>query len=542
MANQRAVTTIPSVGNGFSQPPFSAESGTSAESTPNNKINATLPAPPQKDFPMVTDTQTTPENTVIEKARVFLLRFSSSARPHRLPSHTEVVISAWKHFQQEGMKCIPIFGRGPEVCYKFQLREEVLKHGQALTFQNCVVPLSVWEKKSTATRKQGTLLTFKGAAEDEMELLPNEAFDRSIEELQLQLIFSTRFQYWKIEGVRVQNGNRYCLVETPDNINVIPESMPVIDPATTTTHQVRITFRGQSRYCSRCDQMHTTRCPEAEARREKYEQREALKGEIKTKLYSDSTLRRVDILGLRAEVLCMSGGGLGQVVQSAIDDPDEYDNVVIFGGTNDKKLQNFPDTDAYAKNIDMALIKLGKHARDNPHKKFLLVHQDPQVPEDTVRTDAVIRDLYLGRRMNSLAEKNPNITTTNIAYEADETGHPTEKGTEEILLALNTLKFSPTQLVRQMDCIVSDRLYSNVQSVYRYGCGGCDRFGVDVKNEVHSNQLICDDCLSQPATLKPEELLRKLAKRLDKSANGRASRDDDHAASKRVKIGEEDTQ
>ena len=62
----------------------------------------------------------------------------------------------------------------------------------------------------------------------------------------------------------------------------------------------------------------------------------------------------------------------------------------------------------------MALTKLGQHARNYPSKKFLLVNQEPLLPDDTVRTDAVIRDLYLGRRMNALAEKNPNITTTNI--------------------------------------------------------------------------------------------------------------------------------
>ena len=160
----------------------------------------------------------------------------------------------------------------------------------------------------------------------------------------------------------------------------------------------------------------------------------------------------------------------------------------------------------------MALTKLGQHARDYLSKKFLLVNQKPLLPDDTVSTDAVIRDLCLGRRMNGLAEKNANITTTNVKYEADETGHPTEKGTEQILLALNALKFSPTQLVRKTDCIVSDRLYSNVQSVYKYGCGGCDQFGLEVKNDVYSNQLMCDDCMSQPATLKPEELLQKLAK------------------------------
>ena len=87
--------------------------------------------------------------------------------------------------------------------------------------------------------------------------------------------------------------------------------------------------------------MHNASCPEAEARKDQYEQQEAMKGEIKTKLYSDSTLRRADILGVRAEVLCMSGGGLGQVVQAAIDDPDEYDNVVLFGEPTTKSSRIF---------------------------------------------------------------------------------------------------------------------------------------------------------------------------------------------------------
>ena len=213
------------------------------------------------------------------------------------------------------------------------------------------------------------MLTFQGGASGALEEIPSAVFDDQIAELKLDLIVDTRIQFWK--GTTVQNGNRMCVIETPENLRTIPESMPVTNPTTKRTHQVRITFRGQERYCSRCNVMHA-KCPEAEKRQEKREERERLKGDTKTKLYSDSTLRSADVLGLTADILCMSGGGIGQVIQAVIDDPDDCEQVAIFGGANDKKVENFPDTEEYAHNIDLAVTKLGQFARENEHKHFYL--------------------------------------------------------------------------------------------------------------------------------------------------------------------------
>ena len=193
-------------------------------------------------------------------------------------------------------------------------------------------------KKKDIERKKGTLLTFRNAGRDALEFIPAAAFDDAIAHLKLDMIISTRMQNHKF--TRVQTGNRYCVVETPADLKSIPESIPVVESNTKKSIQVTIEFWGQEKYCNVCNQMEIGRCPVKEERKKKMEQREAMKEAkgFSTKLYSDSTLRSVGIIGLKADVQCMSGGGLGQIIQSAIDDPDDhYDKIVILGGTNDSK-------------------------------------------------------------------------------------------------------------------------------------------------------------------------------------------------------------
>ena len=485
--------------------------------TPDNKIVAMDPTAPKKDQPVA---GSSPEeggsNASLpepEMSKTFFLQLSSATRPHRLPTLPEVALIGQEYFQQEGMKMIPIYTNG-EICYKYELRESVPAHGHTVNVLGQAVPLPTWEKKSSRARQQGTLLTFRWAGTSDIEFIPSGVFDAAIEHLKLALIVPTMMQKYK--GTRVKNGNRMCVVETPDNLKRIPNSIPVIDPNTRKQHQVNVSFYGQERFCSRCDDMHAGKCPYIEERKRLEVEREKLN--IKTKLYSDSTLRRADVLGLRSEVLCMSGGGLGQVVQAAIDDPDPCENVVILGGTNDRKIQNFPSTDAFAHNIDMALVKLAKYAKDNEEKRFCVVQQAPVMEEETTHADQMVRELYLGRRIHKLAETHANISTLVVEYEADETGHPTLKGTDEILVQLGTHLTDGDPLIWNRAHITSDKPYSRVQAVFRYGCSGCQNFGAGLVKATHQNPLICDVCLSSPPTTKPEELLKKLAKKVEKRA------------------------
>ena len=69
-----------------------------------------------------------------------------------------------------------------------------------------------------------------------------------------------------------------------------------------------------------------------------YAARDARKAEqIRTKVVSDSTLRLAETVGLRADVLCMSGGGVGHLAKAVRDDPamPEMGVVAVVTGGND---------------------------------------------------------------------------------------------------------------------------------------------------------------------------------------------------------------
>ena len=471
---------------------------------------ATVATEPRVEMQVTTEGAETPQKT-----KQFFLQFSTVAKPFGLPTQTEVGLAAQQHFLQEGIKCIPI-RKGAETAYKFQLREEVSAEGHSLKFKDFAVALEAWQNKPHTQRREGTLLTFRRAGDGELENVPGAAFDAAIEHLKLSLIVQTKFQ--RIKDTRVLNGNRFCVIDTPKNLKIVPESIPVTDPSTKVTFQVNVTFKGQERYCSSCNEMHVGQCPKIKARREAWSERG--EQEIKTKMYGDSTLRSVDVLGLRSEVLSMPGGGLGQIVQAVIDDPDnEYDKIVIFGGTNDKKHENFPDIEHFAANIDSSLLKLANHARQEASKEktFFLIQQYPVVEGQTVgQTDPepVIRELYLARRMGEIATNVANVESFPITYDADHTGHPSPKGTEQIIKELHKLEISPNPLIWKKDYITTERAYSSVESIYRYGCNGCDRYGTSFPRDVHSNQLLCDVCFDGFPD-EPNELIQDIAERVN---------------------------
>ena len=511
---------------GGSTTPPAAKRGKKDESTPDatKKIPKTPPPPPAKqptqptqdqppakhpiqDHPDIQTAPSVPEQP--ERSNTFFLRFSTVAKPFNLPPHPEVALVAMEHFQQEGMKCIPFFIRG-EKCYKLELREEVTKNGHALNFQHFSVPLLAWEKKASrpSNKEDGLLLTFRRAGEGPLESVPAEFFDRAMQDLKLKIIVSTKMQ--RVKDTRVLNGNRFCVVEKPENNKVIPESFPVEHPLTKERFQVHLNFKGQERYCHRCNEMHVGLCPEIQARIAAENERNATDPST-VKMYGDSTLRCVDALGLRSEVLGMSGGGLGQVVQAVIDDPEgeKMDNVLIFGGANDAKTENFVSNEHYAANIDLCLKKLADHAQKMPNKSFVLVQQVPSLPEtgNLRSTCEAIREVYLSKRIDELTANVSNVRTCSVHYEADATGHPTPKGTREIIESLNEAHVTPTPLIWNPDYIATEKPYSKIQSIYRYGCNGCPRFGSDLVQEKYSCPLLCDICIDEIPN-EPNEQLR----------------------------------
>ena len=479
-----------------------------------NQPQAPIKNPPQEaGSAIATSSSSSTASEAVEvgmKAKTFFLKFSTVAKPFNLPRHPEVALVAMQHFQQEGMKCIPFHVRG-EKCYKIELRDEVDKNGHILEFQNFQIPLPAWEQKTRNVREEGLLLTFRRAGVGDLESVPAEAFDQAMNHLKLEMIVTTKMQ--RIKDTRVLNGNRFCVVKTPANLRTIPESIPVEDPVTHERFQVNVTFKGQERYCYSCNEMHIGLCPKILARIEAEKEKKAL-GAVTSKIYSDSTLRGVDVLGLRSEVLAMSGGGLGQIIQAVMDDPssEHLEKVVIVGGKNDSKTENFVSNEHFAANVDLSLSKLVKHAKEFQNKTFCLVQQVVVTADaNTIQcpTEAV-RELYLLKRMTDVAAAVENIETVAVQYEVDETGHPTTKGTEEILKELHQTKHLD---IWNNNYISTEKPYSRVEAVYRYGCNGCEKYGTELVQDEHANQLVCDTCFTSFNT-EPNELLQAIEQRI----------------------------
>ena len=473
--------------------------------TPNPQLNGP-PAAPQKN-PAAPEEENT-ESEPVELCTELCIKFSPYLRPFDVPPYQMVALTALKHFQQEGMLCVPI-RLGSEIIYKIILREPVEKNGQSLEFTSGglthSIPLYFWEKRpdQTGHREEGTLLTFRGAGEGRLAEIDATQYDKKVEEAGLRLIVPTKLQF--IKDTRVLNGNRFCVVATPDDLEAIPESLTITLHGNPKIFRVPVTFKGQLRFCPRCNEKHVGQCPSlAEfyaAKQQKEEKRRD--GEIRTKIFGSSTLRMADQLGLRADVCCMSGGGLGQIVQATLDDPSigEFQNIVIMGGANDARDRNCNSNEFFAANIDRCLEKLVTAARDVPDKQFFVVNGVTHNADDgPVDDNLAIRQLYQIHSVQAKASAEANITAVCAQFEIDETGHPTDVGTAQIINQVNTAVNDVSlslPLIWNPAFIVSDKAYRCVDSIYRYGCNSCKSYGAAIERERHSNQLICDTCYDE---------------------------------------------
>ena len=334
-----------------------------------------------------------------------------------LPTDAEIGQAALAYFKQPFMKMSDQW-IGSEKIYRFELEQKVKKDGHTLSFviqgKKYDVPLYYHEKRTNTGnfendtdnyrnnyKKDNTmLLTFKFASLKWIGHVPNEEFDKAIKNIGLILEKPTCLQ--KRFKSDIYNGNRYCIIEKPNDINVIPESITVVDA--TKTYRVKITFKNQPKNCGRCMGRHVGICPQLEAFYKAKDEKEKMRqdGIIQTKIYTDSTFRLTETLGLKADVACMSGGGFGQVTQAAIDDPSGEDksNIMIFGGPNDFKNEGFENENEYCQNIEIAIDKLIQHARTMKDKQFAVIRAYPTAEhvgvEDLTR---ITRREYLFRRV-----------------------------------------------------------------------------------------------------------------------------------------------
>ena len=264
-------------------------------------------------------------------------------------------------------------------------------------------------------------------------------------------------------------------------------------------------------------------CPKKKAMFEAREEKDKMRenGHIQTKVLSDSTMRLADPLGTKSEICTMSGGGLGQVTQAALDDPDISNKQEIFliGGANDVKFKNF-SLPEFCANVELSLTKVKQLVEAHPDKSITSIETPPQPRtfndglsddegdesddvdndrEDDGENDNIwIKKEYLHRRIrqmvNDAAEQNvKNLHSIRVEYGVDESDHPTPVGTTNILERIADESKSENFIWNEQ-FIITDKLYSKVEAIYIYGCNSCDKYGSDVSREVKRCRLLCDSC------------------------------------------------
>ena len=212
----------------------------------------------------------------VEMTDTLFLRFSLTCKPFKLPEYPEVAQVASEYFDDPLLNCIP-FREGSEKVYKFELNQEVQKHGHSLTFmvdgKRYNVDLKPYERRpgfrynnnrsSSSTyedRENNLLLTFYGAGSRDYNNMTMHQFDKLIQN-DLGFVLEKPTMKQKIRFTNIFNGNRYCVIRKPENLATIPNFVPVQDPVTKKVHHIPINYNGQLFTCGRCGDQHGRRCP-----------------------------------------------------------------------------------------------------------------------------------------------------------------------------------------------------------------------------------------------------------------------------------------
>ena len=247
----------------------------------------------------------------------------------------------------------------------------------------------------------------------------------------------------------------------------------VMNPANQRLTPIQTRYKGQKWRCGQCGIDHVGGC---EKLKEFYAAEDLRKKDvIDMKLLSDSTLRHAEQVGLRADVLCMSGAGIGHLANALRDDPDIAGCGavgVVLGGNDFTNSEAASDAE-FVYTIDKGVGRL-KEELDKYGSKTLVVFSPSPGPNADPLT--VHRAQYMCDALESIRGENistPHVLPPEVAR--DDGGHPTVEGTKTLLQYVKD-EVKPDLVFRE-DLMVTERLYVGVQSVYCYGCRTCGRVG-----------------------------------------------------------------
>ena len=318
------------------------------------------------------------------------------------------------------------------------------------------------------TRREGTLITIHRSFRAPERHIPHEKFDEYFDKIGIEIIKQTQPQLKKYTNVL--NNNRYLVVQKLDDDEEAKKRIGT--SITVGNRKFSIGYDCLQKYCFLCSRKHGYDCPT----RARFEHLKKLRqGKTgKRKIYGTSVLRHANQLATTSNISCMSGGGIGQLV-NAITIDQKHDEVVIAGGTNE--IVHAREDTEFVHTIDKSIEKLSKLAEE-VKTSFLFPSLDLTTP--TLKARAT----YLEESLAKL----PHVQLIKpTSVEMDDT-HPTEDGTKTIIKELQR-SLGDVILEEATDDDLTAKKYSKVHKMYKIGCRAC--------SDPALHTYLCDECMTQ---------------------------------------------
>ena len=192
---------------------------------------------------------------------------------------------------------------------------------------------------------------------------------------------------------------------------------------------------------------------------------------------SDSTLRCVEQVGLRADVFCALGAGIGHLANAIRDDPAMKDTaeVTLVTGLNDIRETEYNFTSEFVFNMDRSLEKLKAEVTSHPGKILTVAYMKDDPVQLTLRPSQALQEKYLEKALVELQSMQIGVVAIPAANIRDKMNHHTVTGTRTIVEILDYQ--SGEKIIYNASYLTSDRMYAGVHAAFRYGCQTCNQLG-----------------------------------------------------------------
>ncbi len=330
------------------------------------------------------------------------------------------------------------------------------------------------------------LITLLNADAYPLKTIPDETIHEKIVELGVGRI-KRAVQQQNHRGTAEPCGNKFFVLENVTNADTIPRFFQFHDPKFGVL-TMTLKHRLQQRKCSFCGDFHGAACPKEQQIRNLEKEREiARRSGQNTKIYSDSTMRKVNQQCLSSEVDAMSGGTIANILNAVqVDKNEDVSHVVLVSGANDMKRRC--ELDEYVYSVQSVKKRIMELLKDKsvsillPPKQFLFCS------EEHVKQD------YLFETIDGLSNEGLTVIQNPIAEYIEDNGtHPSPGQTVDLCKVIDTAMQakggSPLILPSATDELMAgNHFYQKVNAIYKYGCAACER---TKKNKWY---YLCDEC------------------------------------------------